>query len=55
MLVLLRDTTAFNCTAFALATVIGACVFMVAELRSALRTRTLYAETEEAPRTSRSD
>ncbi len=55
MLVLLRDTTAFNRTAFALATVIGACVFMVAELRIALRTRTLYAETEEAPRTSRSD
>jgi ATP synthase protein I len=55
MLVLLRDTTAFDRNAFALATVIGACVFLVAELRIALRTRTLYAETEEGRRPSHND
>jgi ATP synthase protein I len=47
----LRDTTAFNRTAFALATVIGACVFMVAELRFALRSRTPYVTTPENDRT----
>jgi ATP synthase protein I len=49
MLILLRDTTAFNRMAFALATVIGACVFLVAELRIALRTRTPYVEVEAGP------
>jgi ATP synthase protein I len=46
----LRDTTAFNRTAFALATVIGACVFMVAELRFALRSRTPYVTTPQERR-----
>src|SRR6266542_463904 len=45
----LRDTTAFNRTAFALATVTGACVFMVAELRFALRARTPYVTTPRPP------
>jgi ATP synthase protein I len=47
----LRDTTAFDRKAFALATVIGACVFMVAELRFALRARTPYVTTPEDHRT----
>jgi ATP synthase protein I len=47
----LRDTTAFDRTAFALATVIGACVFMVAELRIAVRARTPYVTTPEQERT----
>lgn len=46
----LRDTTAFDRTAFALATVIGACVFLVAELRFALRARTPYVTTTERDR-----
>lgn len=46
LLILLHDTTAFSRTAFALATVIGACVFLVAELRIALRARTPYIEAE---------
>jgi ATP synthase protein I len=50
-LFLLRDTTAFNRTAFALATVIGAGVFMVAELRFALRARTPYVTTPDTERT----
>lgn len=50
-LFLLRDTTAFNRAAFALATVIGACVFMVAELRLALRARTPYVTTPDTDRT----
>jgi ATP synthase protein I len=49
-LYLLRDTTAFDRTAFALATVIGACVFLVAELRFALRARTPYVTTPEGDR-----
>jgi ATP synthase protein I len=47
---LLRDTTAFNRPAFALATVIGACVFLVAEVRFALRARTPYVEAAEPDR-----
>jgi ATP synthase protein I len=47
----LRGTTAFDRRAFALATVIGACVFMVAELRIALRARTPYVTTPEGGRT----
>ena len=53
---LLRDTTAFNRAAFALATVIGACVFLVAELRFALRARTPYvtpAEPDRGPGSTR--
>ena len=46
----LRDTTAFDRTAFALATVIGACVFLVAEVRFALRARTPYVEAAEPDR-----
>ena len=49
-LLLLRDTTAFDRTAFALATVIGACAFLVAELRIALRSRTLYVNTTDRER-----
>jgi ATP synthase protein I len=47
----LRGTTAFNRTAFALATVIGACVFLVAEVRFALRARTPYVTTPKGERT----
>jgi ATP synthase protein I len=47
----LRGTTAFNRTAFALATVIGACVFLVAEVRFALRARTPYVTTHDGDRT----
>jgi ATP synthase protein I len=50
-LYLLRDTTAFNRVAFAIATVIGACVFLVAELRFALRARTPYVTTTDTERT----
>ena len=46
----LRDATAFNRTAFALATAIGACVFLVAELRFALHARTPYVTTPEGDR-----
>ncbi len=46
-LFLLRDTTAFDRGAFALATVIGACVFLAAEMRIALRTPTLYVTTPD--------
>jgi ATP synthase protein I len=49
-LFLLRDTTAFNRIAFALATAIGACVFLVAELRFALRARTPYVTTSDSER-----
>lgn len=38
-LFLLADTTAFNRTAFGLAVVAGTCVYLVAELRVAARTR----------------
>ncbi len=44
MLLLLRDSTAFDHTAFALATVIGACTFMTAEARMILRARVPYVE-----------
>ena len=54
VLILLRNTTAFSRTAFALATVIGACVFLIAELRIALRSRTPYVEAEERPRSRES-
>lgn len=50
-LFLLRDTTAFDRVAFALATVIGASVFLVAELRFALRARTPYVSTPDTERT----
>lgn len=42
----LRDTTAFDRDAFALAVVIGACVFLVAEVRLAARARIPYVETD---------
>lgn len=50
-LVFLGDTTAFDRKAFALATVIGACVFMVAEMRLALRSRTPYVTTNDSDHT----
>jgi ATP synthase protein I len=46
----LRDTTAFNRPSFALATVIGACVFLVAEVRFALRARTPYVTSPDRDR-----
>ncbi len=55
LLILLRDATAFNRTAFALATVIGACVFLVAELRIALRARTPYVQADSGPRAGLGD
>jgi ATP synthase protein I len=42
VLFLLRGTTTFNRTAFALSVVVGACVFLAAELRVATRARTPY-------------
>jgi ATP synthase protein I len=54
MLILLRDTTAFDRIAFAVATLIGACVFLVAEMRIALRSRTQYVETGQDQGTTRS-
>jgi ATP synthase protein I len=48
----LRHTTAFDRTAFALATMIGACVFLVAELRIVLRARIPYVTTPEEDRAS---
>jgi ATP synthase protein I len=38
-LLVLADTTAFNRTAFGLAVVAGTCVYLVAEIRMALRAR----------------
>ncbi|MCI0687565.1 MAG: hypothetical protein L0Y54_10065 [Sporichthyaceae bacterium] len=46
VLLVLRDTEAFDRGAFAVATVIGAVAFMVAEVRFALRARTPYVDTE---------
>jgi ATP synthase protein I len=54
LLLLLRDTTAFNRVAFAMATVIGACIFLVAEMRIALRARTPYVDTGKDGGTTRS-
>jgi ATP synthase protein I len=54
MLILLRDTTAFDRIAFAVATLIGACVFLVAEMRIALRSRSQYVETGQDQGTTRS-
>ncbi len=49
LLVAFRHATAFNRSAFALATVAGACVFMVAEVRIAARSRVPYVIVPEAP------
>jgi ATP synthase protein I len=46
-LFLLRDTTAFDRPTFAIATVIGAVVFMIAEMRIAVRSRTPYVTTPD--------
>lgn len=50
-LFLLRDTTAFDRPSFAIATVIGAVVFMIAEMRIAVRARTPYVTTPDGERT----
>jgi ATP synthase protein I len=50
-LFLLRDTTAFDRPTFAIATVIGAVVFMIAEMRIAVRARTPYVTTPDGERT----
>jgi ATP synthase protein I len=53
LLFLLRDVTAFDHAAFALAVVLGACTYMAAEMRLALRSRVPYVVTDakdgEAP------
>jgi ATP synthase protein I len=46
LLFLLRDVTAFDHAAFALAVVLGACTYMVAEMRLALRSRVPYVVTD---------
>lgn len=46
-LFLLRDTTAFNRTAFALAVLAGTVVFLAAEMRFALRARIPYVSTPQ--------
>ena len=50
-LFLLRDTTAFDRPTFAIATVVGAVVFMTAEMRIAVRSRTPYVTTPNGERT----
>jgi ATP synthase protein I len=53
LLFLLRDVSAFDHAAFALAVVLGACTYMAAEMRLALRSRVPYVVTDgedgEAP------
>jgi ATP synthase protein I len=46
LLFLLRDVTAFDHAAFALAVVLGACTYMAAEMRLALRSRVPYVVTD---------
>jgi ATP synthase protein I len=53
LLLLLRDTTAFDREVFALSLVAGTCVYLAAEVRFALRARTPYVvvdENEPGPR-----
>ena len=47
LLVTLRDTTAFDHTAFALAVVVGACVFLVAEVRIAAGAHIPYVDGDD--------
>ncbi|HEU4397218.1 MAG TPA: hypothetical protein VFU54_05185 [Actinomycetota bacterium] len=47
LLFLLRDTTAFDRSAFALSLVAGTCVYLAAEIRFALRARIPYVVVDE--------
>jgi len=47
LLFLLRDTTAFDREAFALALVAGTCIYLAAEIRFAVRARIPYVVTDE--------
>jgi hypothetical protein len=47
LLFLLRDTTAFDHAAFALSVVVGACAYLAAEMRFALRARIPYVVTDD--------
>jgi ATP synthase protein I len=49
LLFLLRDTTAFDRAAFALALVAGTVVYLAAEIRFAMRARIPYVVTDEQP------
>jgi ATP synthase protein I len=53
LLFLLRDTTAFDKEAFALALVAGTVVYLAAEIRFALRARVPYVVTDEKQAGSR--
>jgi len=53
LLFLLRDTTAFNRAAFALALVAGTVIYLAAEIRFAMRARVPYVVTDEKPTGSR--
>ena len=46
LLFLLRGTTAFDHAAFALSVVLGACTYLAAEMRLALRSRVPYVVTD---------
>jgi ATP synthase protein I len=47
LLFLLKDTTAFDHAAFALSVVAGACTYLAAEMRFALRARIPYVVTDD--------
>jgi len=49
LLFLLRDTTAFDRAAFALALVAGTVIYLAAEIRFAMRARIPYVVTDEQP------
>ena len=49
LLFLLRDTTAFDREAFALALVAGTVIYLAAEIRFAMRARVPYVVTDEKP------
>ena len=53
LLFLLRDTTAFDRAAFALALVAGTVIYLAAEIRFAMRARVPYVVTDEKPTGSR--
>jgi ATP synthase protein I len=49
LLFLLRDTTAFDKGAFALALVAGTVIYLAAEIRFAMRAKVPYVVTDEKP------
>jgi hypothetical protein len=49
LLFLLRNTTAFDRPAFALALVAGTVIYLAAEIRFAMRARVHYVVTDEQP------